>query len=976
MPSDISTSTNMTLLFLTCFLLNSLVHGKAPAACCSDVANEKCQRACNQIHHQGSPIPQMQMLLSSAEACPPETSDFWQCVNDTLPAVKLMAMWPGKTCCDMAKGKECRKKCNLADSKEAMMRACRESNEISLFSCVQLQEDGNQCCSRAKGTSCGIVCRGVYLTGNNNSKPTRLTLQQHCGVQDKKVADCVLKQWQPLNSNTQKYLPCCDKAQTFNCKTTCKTVLRTIMSEDDTIEELIKVCSQPQPTDPFWQCFLSNPGSKKNETTPMYRIDNAKLQCCGKASSNRCRDLCTQTYKKGWSYHSEFESSCSYIQPVSTVEASMHNCLTDVDQPCKLGCTGLSFCSNFNHRPTELFRSCTPEADEAAQKVYNSWKKGVIHLSQMTIPVKDISQCKPAMWKAIACALEVKPCSTQQSLITLCKEDCLLILNQCVNPSMLTGEQTVPALCNALPSKNLAGSCVSMDQYLVESPYNNRLEVRHPCNPNPCAGDEVCLVRRRKCKESHDCHSYVCHKACPLGQVSKVLVPKGTDVRLANHDTDHSSQEDCYLACHCGSRGVVENCKPLTCMKRDACVMGHDNSREHGVQFSVDGSKCMCFSGKLLCARRTCQPDNQSPLYTGMPGNCPTEYEPVCGANGKTYPNMCMAKCAGVSNIKAHKACSDEDVCAHKLCPVGSRCVPRPQLCLNDMHGDYCPQFECVNVSGICNGHHHDPVCSSTGEEFSNTCLLYAHGRTLGYRGHCQNSCSTTGVVCGHDGETYTNECAAWAARVTVDYTGRCKAFGNLTGYTGKTTTCNHVDCPPLQPSNCVGIMPPGGCCPICAAQLRLLWDPRLMTVAANHSKSKIISAMDVLNSLSDHVTVLECDVFGYVSINGELIVILGPSVSHPTALQVEACQNEAERIHNLIHMGSPNIASYLTLSPFLLVSMERSTVSLTIMLDTTYQSLQDTGDNNSSGNIQLTSGLFVLILFQCVKLWHASVQL
>lgn len=59
-----------------------------------------------------------------------------------------------------------------------------------------------------------------------------------------------------------------------------------------------------------------------------------------------------------------------------------------VDQPCKLGCSGLSFCTNFNNRPTELFRSCTVEADHAAQMGFNSWKNGVIHLPQMTIPVK------------------------------------------------------------------------------------------------------------------------------------------------------------------------------------------------------------------------------------------------------------------------------------------------------------------------------------------------------------------------------------------------------------------------------------------------------------------------------------------------------------------------------------------------------------------------------------------------------------
>lgn len=48
-----------------------------------------------------------------------------------------------------------------------------------------------------------------------------------------------------------------------------------------------------------------------------------------------------------------------------------------VDEPCELTCEGLSFCTNFNNRPTELFRSCNIQADNAAQEDVALWKQNV-----------------------------------------------------------------------------------------------------------------------------------------------------------------------------------------------------------------------------------------------------------------------------------------------------------------------------------------------------------------------------------------------------------------------------------------------------------------------------------------------------------------------------------------------------------------------------------------------------------------------
>ena len=54
-----------------------------------------------------------------------------------------------------------------------------------------------------------------------------------------------------------------------------------------------------------------------------------------------------------------------------------------------MGCEGLQYCSNYNSRPTELFRSCSAQADRAARGDVQLWGQGTIRLPLMDdIPVK------------------------------------------------------------------------------------------------------------------------------------------------------------------------------------------------------------------------------------------------------------------------------------------------------------------------------------------------------------------------------------------------------------------------------------------------------------------------------------------------------------------------------------------------------------------------------------------------------------
>ena len=93
-----------------------------------------------------------------------------------------------------------------------------------------------------------------------------------------------------------------------------------------------------------------------------------------------------------------------------------------VEEPCELGCDGLSYCTNFNNRPTELFRSCSTQADEAARYDVVLWtQQGYLSLPGFHIPIKNISHCSPLSWKAVACTLQIKPCHRDSHANRICR---------------------------------------------------------------------------------------------------------------------------------------------------------------------------------------------------------------------------------------------------------------------------------------------------------------------------------------------------------------------------------------------------------------------------------------------------------------------------------------------------------------------------------------------------------------------------
>lgn len=113
-----------------------------------------------------------------------------------------------------------------------------------------------------------------------------------------------------------------------------------------------------------------------------------------------CWTLCSDMYHSPLGVpknYQKFDKECSY----NPKEAALMNCLADVTRPCQLGCSGLNFCTNFNNRHTELFRSCDSASDLFAKTHMQQWNEGVIKVPGIPIVVQNIKKCLPDTWKVI-----------------------------------------------------------------------------------------------------------------------------------------------------------------------------------------------------------------------------------------------------------------------------------------------------------------------------------------------------------------------------------------------------------------------------------------------------------------------------------------------------------------------------------------------------------------------------------------------
>nr|XP_013189696.1 unnamed protein product [Amyelois transitella]XP_013189697.1 unnamed protein product [Amyelois transitella] len=887
------------------------------SACCSK-AEGTCRSVCEKMSLEeisSDSSMREDRIQNIYKFCPPQSIEFWICMNHTIQEIVTGLGWWGRGCCQIGTSTACRHACAAAKDVTPLREACRQSDEIALFDCVQSQEKAQWCCSQADSLSCFDACQKVlWRVGQARVDIGAKERALEACERSPALIRCLDNMTAPTEQiDSSKYLPCCTETSNSECKSACTTVLRRTSDATEIIEVLHQKCGQPslhnhKNNDAFWRCFLMKDDPPDTIDQLPHAVD--KLHCCKKAATINCRSLCLDAFNVdvGLQKWKKFDAEC-LAEPQ---EVALAECIEEIEFPCSLGCSGMTYCSHLNNHHSTLFRFCSASADfNSHLEVASQRSSGFVTVSGYKLVLKkNATEESTDLWKTVTCALNVKPCTPRGLSSLVCLEDCVRLVSGSVEWSA-TAAPSARALCSRLAPRGDQAPCVPLTDYTTPSTEPPLLTAREvvtsPCSKQSCPAGKMCVIDRNCGPEEH-CSRFSCVDGCRLGDRTDYVVPIGSYIRVPRPG-QQSAQKDCYKICRCTNKGLGD-CQPLPCVNMDDCRL-HDKVVKQGSKYYLECNPCACVMGERVCGQRACGV-RERPAAPRLPCACPPHHMPV-RARHTLYPNVCLAKCAGATDAEIDFSSRAE--CSGVSCPRRHACLPRHNVCLSRLQTS-CPQHVCVNTTD-CSRQPSRPVCDSDGITHENPCHLVMSDAKLAYWGPCLRRCSKAGVVCGVNGVTYISECAAWAEFVSMDYKGPCLAVGLISDAMEPRCTIDRILCPPLKKEGCKGFTAPGACCPTCGGAIRILYSKKQIDRAlyGTNISATAINLHNILKALERHITIAECALRGYLTIETEIFISVETILKEPTDLQLHMCVLEAEKLADMINKESVVMSIDLGLS-------------------------------------------------------------
>ena len=336
-----------------------------------------------------------------------------------------------------------------------------------------------------------------------------------------------------------------------------------------------------------------------------------------------------------------------------------------------------------------------------------------------------------------------------------------------------------------------------------------------------CDGDGICVGRPTVCMDVLSpvcgCDGVTYDNSCLAAMAGVAVSAKGkcpSASLLCEASSDCADDQLCRKKPGaCDSLGICV-ARPTLCAKIWAPVCGCDGVTYGNACLAAMAGAVVDYKGKCkipvcktseecangqYCRKKVGGCDTEG-VCAPLPSLCPDLYAPVCGCDGVTYGNSCLAAMAGA-------AVDYKGECKPVQCWTNDMCAK----------DEYCFFADCGLKSGVCEPRPDPascpklwaPVCGCDGVTYANKCVAAAEGMSVDYAGECKtpycwssDMCAPdaycffevcaleTGVcqprpeacldvwdpVCGCDGKTYSNACYAAMAGVSVDYPGECKA--------------------------------------------------------------------------------------------------------------------------------------------------------------------------------------------------------